>query len=350
MPGSDVFAAAAASRAFSMRSLMARLLDAAHIPQRLGELNLFTARPIATLKASVEKKGNTLTLVQTTPRGGPGVQNVKDGRELVDIPTARIALDDTISADEVQDVRQFGSEDMLKPFQAEVDERIVRMSNSIEATLEHMRMGAMKGQVLDADGAVLLNLFTAFGVSAQTEVDFDLDNATPASGVLRKLCAGQERKIRTELGGLPYRNIMGITSPEFFDDLIAHPEVRETVKNFPAALSLRESGVGAGGNSQPVMQLQFGGITWEEYRGSVGGTLYVSASKAHLFPVGVPELFLTAYAPAEYFDTVNRRGLPRYVRPNPENQDNDSRKTFRVQSHPMSICTRPRTLIPARRT
>lgn len=350
MPGADVFAAAAASRAFSMRSLMARLLDAAHIPQRLGELNLFTARPIATLKASVEKKGNTLTLVQTTPRGGPGVQNVKDGRELVDIPTARIALDDTISADEVQDVREFGSEDMLKPFQAEVDERLLRMSNSIEATLEHMRMGALKGQVLDADGAVLLNLFTAFGVSAQSEVDFDLDNASPASGALRKKCAAQERKIRTELGGLPYRNIMGITSPEFFDDLIAHVEVRETVKNFPAALSLRESGVGAAGNGQPVMQLQFGGITWEEYRGAVGGTLYVAADKAHLFPIGVPELFLTAYAPAEYFDTVNRRGLPRYVRPNPENEDNDSRRTFRVQSHPMSICTRPRTLIPAKRT
>ncbi len=350
MPGSDVFAAAAASRAFSMRSLMARLLDAAHIPQRLGELNLFTARPIATLKASVEKMGNTLTLVQTTPRSGPGVQNVKDGRELVDIPTARIALDDTITADEVQDVREFGSEDMLKPFQREVDERLVRMSNSIEATLEYMRMGALKGLVLDADGSTLLNLFTAFGVSAQSEVDFDLDNASPASGALRKLCAAQERAIRTELGGLPYRNIMSITSPEFFDDLIAHPEVRETVKNFPAALSLRESGVGAAGNGQPVMQLQFGGITWEEYRGSVGGTKYVLADKAHLFPVGVPELFLTAYAPAEYFDTVNRRGLPRYVRPNPENQDNDSRRTYRVQSHPMSICTRPRTLIPLKRT
>lgn len=350
MPGADVFAAAAASRAFSMRSLMARLLDAAHIPQRLGEINLFTPRPIATLKASVEKQENTLTLVQTTPRGGPGVQNVKDGRKLVDIPTARIALDDTISADEVQDVRQFGSEDMLKPFQAEVDERLLRMSNSIEATLEHMRMGALKGKVLDADGAELLNLFTAFGVSAQTEVDFDLDNATPAEGVLRKLCAAQERKIRSELGGLSYRSIFAMTSPEFFDDLIAHKEVRETVKNFPAALSLRESGVGAAGNSQPVMQLQFGGITWEEYRGSVGGTQYVAANKAHLFPVGVKELFLTAYSPAEYFDTVNRQGLPRYVRPNPENEDNDSRRTFRVQSHPMSICTRPRTLIPARRT
>ena len=350
MPGADVFAASAASRAFTMRSLTARLLDQPHIPMRLGELALFDSRPISTITLSVEQRGNTLIIVQSTPRGGPGIQNIRDPRTLTDIKTVRIAMEDTVNADEVQDVREFGSEDGLASLESEVNRRTLRMSNSVEATIEHLRIGAIKGTVLDADGSTILDLFEAFNVDAQTEVDFDLDNATPASGALRKLCAAQERKIRDELGGLPYTSIHGMCSSQFFDDLIAHPEVRETVKNFPAALSLRERGVGTATNGQPLMQLQFGGITWEEYRGSVGGTQYVANNKAHLLPLGVPEAFVTAYAPAEYWDTVNTLGLPRYVRPNPENQDNDSRRTYRVQSHPICICTRPRILVPARRT
>jgi Phage major capsid protein E len=47
--------------------------------------------------------------------------------------------------------------------------------------VEHFRIGAIKGQILDADGsAVIYDLFTEFGVAAHTEVDFDLDNASLA--------------------------------------------------------------------------------------------------------------------------------------------------------------------------
>jgi Phage major capsid protein E len=46
---------------------------------------------------------------------------------------------------------------------------------------EHLRVGAIKGKILDADGsAVIYDLFTEFGVSQHTEIDFDLDNASPA--------------------------------------------------------------------------------------------------------------------------------------------------------------------------
>jgi hypothetical protein len=57
------------------------------------------------------------------------------------------------------------------------------MATKMDATLEHLRIGAIKGQILDADGsAVIYDLFTEFGVTAHTEIDFDLDNASPAPG------------------------------------------------------------------------------------------------------------------------------------------------------------------------
>ena len=78
-----------------------------------------------------------------------------------------IALEDTILADEVQNVRAFGSESMLEGVQAVVNQRMSEMATKMDATLEHLRIGAIKGQILDADGsAVIYDLFTEFGVTA----------------------------------------------------------------------------------------------------------------------------------------------------------------------------------------
>ena len=85
------------------------------------------------------------------------------------------------------------------------------------------RVGAIKGQILDADGtAVIYDLFTEFGVTAYTEVDFDLDNASPAPGVVKKKCHDIRRKIEDELGVVPYDHIHAMCGPDFFDDLITH--------------------------------------------------------------------------------------------------------------------------------
>ena len=346
MPGMDVFN----SLPFSMQSLTARLEDVPYQPGRLGELGIFQSEGVRTTSIMVEKQGNTLALIQTTARNAPATQNVKDGRQILTFPTYRIAQEDTITADEVQNIRSFGSESELDTLLAEVDRRNARMNRNVEATEEWHRINALKGILKDADATQLLSLFTEFNVVAQTEVDFDLDNASAASGALRRKCATVIRTIQDALGGLSYSNIYCMCSSEFWDDLIAHPEVRETVKNWPAALTLRETGVGRGTNGQPVRQLEFGGITFEEYRGSVGGTAYVGADKAHLFPLGVAELFITRYAPAEYFDTVNTTGLPRYVRINPDGIDPDHKRTIRVQTQQISLCTRPLTLVPAKRT
>lgn len=337
MPGMDIFG----GNAFHMQTLTAALLDRPHVPMRLGALGIFESAGIRTLDASIEKKGNTLSLIPTTPRGGPATQKTKDQRNLIKIPTFRTAFEDVISADEVQNVRAFGSESELQTLQQEVNDRAAALTPSIDATEEFQRIGAMKGQVLDADASVLIDLFTEFGVSAQSEAAMDIANV--AAGALRGVIASKViRPIEDELGGLPYTGIHAMVSPEFFDDLIAHVDVQDRLKHFPQ---------GAAELAQRTARttLDFGGVIWEEYRGTVGGTKYVAADKAHAFPVGVPGLFLTRYSPAEYFDTVNTTGLPRYVRMNPEGTDGDSYRTIRVQSQSFHICTRPRTLMPMKR-
>ncbi len=337
MPGiQDVFAA----DAFSQVELTALLNDMPHKPRRLGEMGLFQSRGVRTLKVSIERQGSVLKLVQTTPRNTPPIQNEKRSRDLVDVPTSRIALGDAVTADEVQGVRAAGTESDLKTLQDEVLERGSDISDSIMVTEEHQRIGAVKGTVLDADGSTLINLATTFGVTLQSEIGWNI--AAVAEGGLRTLCSALIRQIEDELGGLSYDSIHVMCSSQFFDDIVAHPDVREANKGF-------ESGRDFLMGRTARRTQQYAGVTFEEYRGAVGGTKYVADDKAHAFPIGVSSLFVSRYAPAEYWDTVNTPGLPRYMRMMPDPAHPDSRMLIDVRSQGLHICTRPRTLVPLRR-
>ncbi|HET9199438.1 MAG TPA: major capsid protein [Dehalococcoidia bacterium] len=148
---------------------------------RIGQLGLFREQGVSTTSVMIEEREGSLTLVETTSRGAPAVQHVANKRKARSLTVPHVALEDTILADEVQNVRAFGSENMLEGVQAVVSQRLTEMATKMDATLEHLRVGAIKGQILDADGtAVIYDLFTQFGVTAHTEIDFDLDNATPA--------------------------------------------------------------------------------------------------------------------------------------------------------------------------
>ena len=62
-----------------------------------------------------------------------------------------------------------------------MNQRMSAYCDQVGAALEDLRIGALMGEILDsAAQAVIYDLFTEFGVTAHTEIDFDLDNASPA--------------------------------------------------------------------------------------------------------------------------------------------------------------------------
>jgi hypothetical protein len=255
----------------------------------------------------IEEREGSLTLVETTSRGAPAVQHVANKRKARSHSVPHIALEDTILADEVQNVRAFGSENMLEGVQAVVNQRLTEMASKMDATLEHLRVGAIKGQILDADGsAVIYDLFTEFGVTAHTEIDFDLDNASPAPGVIKKKCHDIRRKIEDELGVVPYDHIHAMCGPDFFDDLITHSEIAKAYDRWLDGAFLRQG--------QARGSFEYAGILFEEYRGKVGSVDFTDASKAYFFPVGVPGLFRQYNAPADFVETANTIGLRRYAK------------------------------------
>lgn len=328
--------------AFGVVSLTAAINKIPHKPGQVGSLGIFEERGVATTSVAIEEKDGVLYLVPNTKRGAPAKQNETSRRKARSLVIPHLPAEDRITADEVQGVRAFGTTDQLQSVQQVVNERMLTMSNSLDVTIEHLMLGAIKGTILDSDGStVIYNLFTEFGVSQAAEVDFDLDNANPADGVLRKTCAGVLRTISTNLGNATIRGAHAFCGSTFFDQLVAHPEVRETYLNQAQAAELRGGYYGE--------RVTFGGITFEEYRGSIGGTDFIAATKCHIFPVGVPGLFKLYFGPADYVETVNTIGLPKYMKQAADTRFNKY-VDLEAQSNPLPICTRPKALIKGKNT
>ncbi|WP_165967363.1 major capsid protein [Luteimonas aestuarii] len=326
--------------AFTLASLTSQINDLPFVPTRIQSMQLFEEGGINTTKANIEAREGVLRLVPTQPRGAPSTPHLTGGRTLRQLSTLHLPMRTTIYAATLQDARRFGTEAELETAQTVLAERMTEMRTSMDVTIEWQRLGALKGRVLDADGSELIDLFEFFNVSQPTEIDFDLDAASPAPGAVRGKCSAVIRAMEDELGALPLGGVHSFVGPAFFDALVDHPETREAYQRWNNGEALRER--------TARRTFFYAGITFEEYRGRVGTIQFVDNDKAHFFPVATPGVFKTVFAPGNFIDTVNAIGLPYYARVVPD----QAGRWVQVyaESNPLSYCTRPRTLIQGRRT
>lgn len=322
---------------FSVISLTDAINKMPFVPNQLA--GLFQSTSVSTLSIAIEQKEGVLTLVPPTPRGGPGGTIDKVKRSALDVRIPHFERNDAIMADEVQGVRAWGEESVVETIQGKVAGRLADHSQDFEVTAEYHRIGAVKGIVTYADSSTL-NLFDLFGVTQEGEIDFDLDNASPVAGALRAKCDQSIRLVATNLGGTPYGGVRAEVGDAFWDNLIAHVEVRASYLNQQEAAQLR--------TGTAYQEFNFGGITWRNYRGSVGGTAFVHTDKAHIYPVGVPGLFRCYYAPADYIETVNTPGQRLYVKQ--YEMPNGKGIHLDVQMNALHLCTRPKSLLKGKRT
>lgn len=334
------------NNAFNVIPLSDTITSLKFKPGRIGAMGLFATASVASTIIGIERKGDMLVLVPPTNRGGPGTTVGRTRRDMLNLSIPHFEINDHVMAEEVSSLRAYGSETALETVQGMMAERMGVHTQSFEVTEEYARIGAIKGIVTYSDGSTL-DLFSEFGVSQESEIDFDLDNANPTKGILRKQCAGVIRQMAGILDGLPYTGIHSFCGDAFYDQLIMHPEIRETYLQQQEASQLRQGYVdnGAGGS---FGSFNFGGITWENYRGAVNGTAFIDTDKCHLFPTGVPELFKRYYAPADLNETVNTPGRSRYA--NMYEMPNKKGYHFDTQTNVLHICKRPKVLIKGKRT
>ena len=320
---------------FSMASLTAAINLLPNRYGRLEQLGLFPVKPVRTRQIIIEERNGTLNLLPTQPVGGPATLNVRDKRKLRSFVVPHVPLDDVILPEEVQGVRAFGMESETETIAGVLAQHLQSMRNKHAITLEHLRMGALKGIILDADGSQLHNLYDDFGISART-VNFAL--ATEATNVRNK-CVEVIAHIEDNLRGEFMTGVRCLCSPEFFEKLVSHPKVEKAYENYAQGAMLRDD-VRTG--------FAFGGIVFEEYRGqasNIAGTnlRFIAAGEAHAFPLGTIDTFGTYVAPADFNETVNTLGQPLYAKQEPRKFERGT--DLHTQSNPLPMCHRPGVLV-----
>ena len=330
--------------AFNMVSLCAAIDILPNMYGRVNQLGIFNnTEGITTRTAVIEEQNGILNLLKTLPVGAPGHQNKMGKRTVRSFTVPHIPLDDIIRPEEFSGVREFGQTNQMKTLVAVMNKHLQTAKNKFAITLEHMRMGALKGIILDADGSTLFNLYTEFGISAKT-VNFNLMAGSPLAYVtttdVAAKCREVVRHIEDNLHGEVMSEVRALVSQEFFDALIGHPNVEKFYVNWQAAADI--AGV------DPRKGFKFGGITFEEYRGTAtdeNGTSrrFIAASEGHCFPTGTMSTFKQVYAPGNFIEAVNTPGIELYVKQALEAMGRWV--DLHIESNPLPICTRPGVLV-----
>jgi len=327
MPMLDIFK----QDAFGLSSLTAAINDQPTIPGRLADMGLFQEEGITTLSVMIERTGDTLSLVPASPRGSSGTPVQGGRRNMLSFATSHLPQRATILADEVQGVRAFGSETEVETVQNLVNNRLAKMRRQLDATIEFHRIGAIKGQILDADGkSVLLDLYHHFQMEQPT-FDFKFSDTKKD---LRLPCDELEDIVEAALGATFYSGILVLCGKNFWRNFITHDSVKDTYKGTQFAAELR-------GDLQG--RFEFGGLTFERYRGKVGTQGFIGDDQAYAVPLGVQDLFITRFAPADYMETVNTLGLPYYAKQ--WALEGDKGVVLEAQSNPLNLCTRPGAIV-----
>lgn len=314
-------------------------------PQALGQMAIFDPDPIRTTALAVEQRQGKLSLIPFSDRGAEGTQRTTERRDIRYFDVPRLMVSDTIYANELQNIRAFGTESELMQVEAEVARRVsgpTGLLNQLEYTHEYQRLASIQGMTLDADGSVYKNWFDEFNIIPKPEVAFNL--SAQSANSIRPICNAIDRTMRRSAQGsmLPGSRIVALCGDAFYDAFVNHPDVIRTFLNWSDAADLRGEQGGA------FSSFSFSEIDWVNYRGSDdNATIKIPDDKAKFFPLGAPGVFRVAYAPGESFQWVNTLGKPVYILPI---FDRDRQAWWKMEaySYPLYICTRPEVLVTGR--
>lgn len=315
--------------AFSVPNLVATINEEHPVPGQIAAMGLYSEEGSLTVTQQIEKDGDVLALVPAAPRGAPGHVVIASKRDLIPFNAVHLPQTFTITADEIQGIRAYGSRTELQGVQDVVNARVEKARKQLELTHEFQRIGGIKGLIVDADGTTpLVNLFQRFGITQQTlAMEFGTADVSAKAGTALDM---QDDALGTATG----TGAIALCGKAFWAKLIADKSVKDVYMQSTKADSL------LGDRRQAFT---FGGVLWVRYRGKVGSTAFVGDNEAYLVPEGVEDLFKSVYAPANYMETVNTLGVPHYAKL--ERLPFDKGVMGEAQSNPLHICTRPRAVI-----
>jgi hypothetical protein len=327
--------------AFTRSSLIAALDNKPFKPNFVTSLGVFRKQRIRTEQVMVENRNGSLALIPLSSRGEPLKNRVTDKRSIRNFSTFRLGKQDTIMASELQFIRQFGTEQAVSELQAEIARRLgggnsegVGILDELDLTREYMMLAALAGNMVDADGTVIYDYATEFGITPQPTLNTTY--GTIADGDFRVVC-NQINRSAAKASAYHWKyntRYMALCSPEYFDNLSKLPEVRQRYRN--------ENN--AGGNyvmgADSFDKIEYGNITFVDYRGTDdNSTIAIPTNAARLVPINAHDAFAEVLSPGEKFTHIGEVGADVY--PEVIRDRDDEMLTIKARTYPLFLNKAP---------
>ena len=313
------------SEKFTVSNLTASINNITMPPMRIAELGIFEERGIRTTTMSVEFKDGEIIIVPEKERGADGTHTEDRERELFTFTAVHLPLEASIYADDIQNVRAFGSESELEQLDTLISDKQEDHRMSLDATIEYFRAGALTGKVLGAKGNTIVDLHATFGITP-SQVTNEIDFTKPLRSQILKAKTDSKKNQK----GVKGRRYHALCSESYFAKLMDNEDFVKAFERAQEGAALRNDVSGG---------VEWQGVTWEQYEDDINGKLIIPEGEARLFPTDKPKLFLTRFAPANYSETVNTIGLPYYSKSEPKRMGKGV--DIESQSNVINICTNP---------
>jgi hypothetical protein len=283
------------------------------LPNKYGLLNALNLAPFEPKRSKfvrLDIKDGVIHVLAARERGEPGQTGAK-GKEkgiIIEIPhfpfLEQILVDDVDSLVEV-----LNGQMEPRSLDREILKKLLSIRSNHSITLEFLRLGMLRGEILDGEGTTLLDLFDAFDITKK-RVNFELSKEDTN---VRAKCEQVIDHIQSNLKGETSTGVENICSPDFFEKLISHPKVEKfwlQAQNSSEHRELTRSMMG--GNYGRVFE--FGGILWREYKGSlpvkdeegnITSVPNIASKKGHAYPTGTQNMMRTYESAAYHMDHIN---------------------------------------------
>lgn len=310
------------------------------VPNVWGDLQdekLFGAEFPNTIMVEIQFQDGVVTVLETDERGSTGAESTIETQSGVILKIPHIPHMGRIKPEDLQDrwVFESGQRRLMTAADA-TSKKLLQLRKNHAQTLELLRWGALKGQLVTGLGKVLYDFFEVFKVTKKT---FDLKLDVTTTDVLA-ICDEIRQYMELRLQGESMNGVRCKVSPGLFRKLVTHPNVEKFYIQWQGAQALLAA--------SEKREFSFGGIIWEQNSHTVSNikgapVKFVADGKGIAYPAGTSDTFKTFFGPAHHIAMVNTAGTEVFV--SPEVLKHGQGVELLSQSNPLPVCQRPELLV-----
>lgn len=293
----------------------------------IRELGLFKPKYLTTTYVEVEYQQGKISLIEAKKRGLPGSPIDNKQRTTRTFNMLHLPVDDVIRADDVQNLRAFGTQDKSVAIADVVNDKLADAKANIEYTREHLMLGALLGKILNKDGTTLFDLSQEFGKTRKTHT-WKLSGANAEVG--KEIDKTKTAQAALQQGEAVSGHIV-LASAEFMQALVYHPTVKEAYLRYQEAKTYRQDNT--------HVSFEHKGIKFIQYDHAFASGEKIADGEAIWLPAGTRNTFREFFAPADMNSTVNTRAMAYYA--SREKLEHDKGWSLHAQSNPLPMVLRP---------